>query len=146
MALAGHSANLLGCLHRWNGEEGAMSIAPGSVWIGDNEEIVGPGGGAGSIAVFDQDLFAGHAESWDRGDPVGSAHGVFVLTPNGTALTTITLEFNDGSTLVAVGSLPFESSIGDGVLAVTGRTGNLERAHARLRVEVSNPKRYSNQP
>lgn len=123
-----------------------MSIAPGSVWIGDNEEIVGPGGGAGSIAVFDQDLFEGQAASWERGEPVGSAHGVFVLTPNGTALTTITLEFQDGSTLVAAGSLPFESSIGDGVLAVTGRTGKLENAHARLRVEVSNPKKYSNQP
>jgi hypothetical protein len=122
-----------------------MSIAPGSVWIGDNEEIVGPGGGAGSIAVFDQDLFEGHVDSWDRGKPVGSAHGVFVLTPNGRALTTITLEFQDGSTLVAAGSLPFDSSIGDGVLAVTGRTGNLERAHAKLRVEVNNPKKYSNE-
>jgi hypothetical protein len=120
-----------------------MSIAPGSVWIGDNEEIVGPGGGAGSIAVFDQDLFEGHVDSWDRGERVGSAHGVFVLTPKGRALITITLEFQDGSTLVAAGSLPFESSIGDGVLAVTGRTGNIERAHARLRVEVSNPKKYS---
>ena len=130
-----------------------MSIAPGSVWIGDNEEIVGPEGGAGSIAVFDQDLFEGQAASWDRGEPVGSAHGVFVLTPNGTALTTITLEFPDGSTLVAAGSLPYKpsigddkSSIGDGVLAVTGRTGKLENAHARLRVEVRNPKKYINQP
>jgi hypothetical protein len=124
-----------------------MSIAPGSVWIGDNEEIVGPGGGAGSIGVFDQDLFEGKAEAgnFERGNPVGSAHGVFILTPNGTALTTITLEFQDGSTLVATGSLPFESSIGDGVLAVTGRTGKLENAYPRLRVEVSNPKKYSNQ-
>jgi hypothetical protein len=70
---------------------------------------------------------------------------VFVLTPNGRALTTITLEFQDGSMLVAAGSLPFDSSIGDGVLAVTGRTGNLERAHAKLRVEVNNPKKYSNE-
>jgi hypothetical protein len=123
-----------------------MSIAPGSAWIGDNEEIVGPGGEPVSIAVFDQDLFEGNVESWDRGKPIGSAHGVFVLTPSGTALTTITLEFQDGSTLVATGSLPFESSIGDGVLAVTGRTGNLEHAHGRLRVEVSNPKKYINEP
>src|SRR4029453_12116060 len=98
--------NLLGCVHRWSGEEGAMSIAPGSVWIGDNEEIVGPEGGAGSIAVFDQDLFEGQAASGEGGEPVGSAHGMFVLTPNGTALTMITLEFQDGSTLVAAGSLP----------------------------------------
>jgi hypothetical protein len=130
-----------------------MSIAPGSVWIGDNEKIVGPEGGAGSVAVFDQELFEGQAASFEPGKPVGSAHGVFVLTPNGTALTTITLDFQDGSTLVATGSLPYKpsidnekSSIGDGVLAVTGRTGNLENAHARLRVEVSNPKKYSNQP
>ena len=123
-----------------------MSIAPGSVWIGDNEEIVGPGGGAGTIGVFDQDLFEGHAESWDRGEEkIGSAHGVFVLTPNGKALTTIMLEFRDGSTLVAAGSLPFDSSIGDGVLAVTGRTGKLGNAHARLRVQVTNPKKYSNE-
>jgi hypothetical protein len=121
-----------------------MSIAPGSVWIGDNEEIVGPDGGPGSIAVFDQDLFEGQVDSWERGKPVGNAHGVFVLTPSGKALTTITLMFQDGSTLVAAGSLPFESSsIGNGVLAVTGRTGKLDSAHARLRVEVNNPKKYS---
>lgn len=122
-----------------------MSIAPGAVWIGDNEEIVGPDGGAGSIAVFDQDLFEGEVDTWDRGKPVGSAHGTFVLTPHGRALTTITLEFEDGSTLVAAGSLPFDSTIGDGILAVTGRTGRLESAHPRLRVEVSNPKKYSNE-
>jgi hypothetical protein len=138
--------NLLRCGLRRRGEEGAMSIAPGSVWIGDNEEIVGPEDGAGSIGVFDQDLFEGKVDSWERGDPIGSAHGTFVLTPRGRALTTITLEFEDGSTLVAAGSLPFDSSIGDGVLAVTGRTGRLESAHARLRVEVTNPKKYSNQP
>lgn len=123
-----------------------MGIAPGSVWIGDNEEIVGPEGGAGSIAVFDQDLFEGEVDTWESGKQIGSAHGMFVLTPRGRAITTITLEFQDGSTLVAAGSLPFDSSIGDGVLAVTGRTGRLERAHARLRVEVSNPKKYSNEP
>jgi hypothetical protein len=126
-----------------------MSIAPGSVWIGDDEKIEGPTDGPVSIAVFDQNLYEAQAESWDRGGKVGSAHGVFVLTPNGKALTTITLEFQDGSMLVATGSLPFEasaSSIGDGVLAVIGRTGKLQNAHARLRVEVSNPKKYSNGP
>jgi hypothetical protein len=123
-----------------------MSIAPGSAWIGDDEKIEGPTDGPVSIAVFDQNLYEGQAESWDRGGKVGSAHGVFVLTPNGRALTTITLEFQDGSTLVAAGSLPFDSTIGDGVLAVTGRTGKLVNAHARLRVEVSNPKKYINGP
>jgi len=123
-----------------------MSIAPGSAWIGDDEKIEGPTDGPVSIAVIDQNLYEGQAESWDRGGKVGSAHGVFVLTPNGRALTTITLEFQDGSTLVAAGSLPFDSTIGDGVLAVTGRTGKLVNAHARLRVEVSNPKKYINGP
>jgi hypothetical protein len=146
MAACPALGNLLGCVHRWSGEEGAMSVAPGSVWIGDKEVIEPPKGGAGSVGVFDQELFEGQVDSWKPGKLVGSAHGVFVLTPNGTAHTTITLEFQDGSTLVATGSLPYKSSIGDGVLAVTGRTGNLENAHARLRVEVSNPKKYSNQP
>lgn len=125
-----------------------MSTAPGP-WVSEGEPKE-PTGEPGSIGVFDEVLYEGQdlAGSFDRGDKeVGRARGVFVvLSDMKRALTTITLDFNDGSSLVAAGSLPFGSSIGDGVLAVTGRTGNLENALPRLQVEVKNPKKYSNQP
>jgi hypothetical protein len=125
-----------------------MSTAPGP-WVSDGKPNE-PTGEPGSIGVFDEALYEGQdlAGSFDRGDEeVGRARGVFVvLSDKKSALTTITLEFNDGSSLVAAGSLPFGSSIKDGVLAVTGRTGTLGNALPRLKVEVKNPKKYSNQP
>ena len=130
-----------------------MSSATGP-WIGDKEDIDGPKDEAGSVGVFHQELFEMQGEdSFVPGaEKIGDAHGVVVLLPDKkTLLTMITLEFNDGS-LVATGSLPLGPSmsrgrsIGPGLLAVTGRTGNLKDALPRLKVEVSNPKKYSNQP
>ena len=54
-----------------NGEEGAMSSATGSPWIGDKEDIDGPKDEAGSVGVFHQELFEmqGEADPFAPGEP-----------------------------------------------------------------------------
>jgi len=123
--------------------EGSFSV------IGDiqGEELVDLRmGGAGNIGTFDEVLFeAISPDSWDRGKEVGSAHAVFVITPSGHAVFTITLRFGDEDSedsLTASGSLPYDGGLRDGVVTVTGGTGSFKNRGGQLRVLVKNPHKY----
>jgi len=117
--------------------------------IGDiqAEELIDLGmGGAGNIGTFDEVLFeAVSPDSWDAGDQVGSGHAVFVITPGGHAIFTITLRFGDEDSedsLTASGVLPHDGGVRDGVLALTGGTGSFKNRGGQLRVLVKNPHKY----
>jgi hypothetical protein len=121
--------------------------------IGDiqGEELVDLGmGGAGNIGTFDEVLSeAVPADSWNRGEEIGSAHALFVITPSGRAVFNITLRFGDEDSedsLTASGVLPYEDGIRDGVVTVTGGTGPFKNRGGQLRVQVNNPHKYSVEP
>jgi hypothetical protein len=121
--------------------------------IGDiqGEELVDLGmGGAGNIGTFDEVLFeAVSPDSWDRGEEVGSAHALFVITPSGHAVFNITLRFgaeDAEDSLTAAGVLPYDDGIRDGVVTVTGGTGRFKNRGGQLRVLVKNPHKYSAEP
>jgi Dirigent-like protein len=118
--------------------------------IGDTqgEELVDLGmGGAGNIGTFDEVLYeAVSDDSWDTGEEVGSAQAMFVITPSGRAVFTITLRFGDEDSedsLTASGSLPYDDGIRDGVVTLVGGTGTFKNRGGQLRVQVKNPKKYS---
>lgn len=118
------------------------------VWLGIEKEGGSFGGNSpGSVDGFEETLFdvSSAPDDWEpTGDPVGAAHCYFVRTPQGTGITTLILEFDDGSTLVASGSLPIDgSTIGGGDLTVVGGTGRYGTPLPRLRVEHMNPHKYS---
>jgi hypothetical protein len=124
--------------------EGSFSV------IGDvqGEELVDLGiGGAGNIGTFDEVLFeAVSPDSWDKGEQVGSAHALYVITPSGRAIFNISLRFgDDGSedSLTAAGSLPYDGGLRDGVVTVTGGTGRFKDRGGQLRVQVKNPHKYT---
>jgi hypothetical protein len=125
-----------------------MLEVQGRVWIGDDQEPFG-NGDVGALSGFDENLYTllgDPSESWESDERVGSAHCIFVPTGREFAVCTLVLEFGRGSTLVATGSLPLSgSSIGDGVLAVAGGTGDHESPPPRLSVTSKNPHKYSNQ-
>lgn len=109
------------------------------VWIGDDEEREVNG----NIGVFDQVLYPGSLDSFERqGERIGSAHGFYVVTPKGRAICHVTLEFDDQGSLNAGGTLDHDDGIRDGVLGVTGGTGRFRGRTGRLGVDVMNPKRY----
>lgn len=117
--------------------------------IGDiqAEELIDLGrGGAGNIGTFDEILFeAVSPDSWDRGEEVGSAHALFVITPSGHAVFNITLRFGEQDaedSLTAAGTLPYDDGIRDGVVSVTGGTGRFRNRSGELRVKVQNPHKY----
>jgi hypothetical protein len=121
--------------------------------IGDiqGEELVDLGmGGAGNIGTFDEVLSeAVPADSWNRGEEIGSAHALFVITPSGRAVFNITLHFGDEDSedsLTASGVLPYDDGIRDGVVTVTGGTGRFKNRGGQLRVQVNNPHKYSVEP
>ncbi len=121
--------------------------------IGDiqGEELVDLGiGGAGNIGTFDEVLFeAASPESWDKGKEVGSAHALFVITPSGHAVFTITLRFGDEDSeesMTASGLLPYDGGVRGGVVSVTGGTGSMKNRSGQLRVEVMNPHKYIFEP
>lgn len=120
------------------------------VWLGIEDRESFGGDEAGSAISLEETLYdvSEYSDGWEPiGDPVGKAHGVFVRTPEGRAITTLILEFDDGSTLVASGSLPVAgSSIGKGILTVVGGTGDLENPLPRLGVDFKNPHKYTPQP
>jgi X-X-X-Leu-X-X-Gly heptad repeat protein len=118
--------------------------------IGDvqAEELVDLGmGGAGNIGTFDEVLYeAVSDDSWETGEEVGSAHALYVITPSGHAIFTITLRFGDEDSedsLTASGSLPYEEGIRDGVVTLAGGTGSLKNRVGQLRVQVKNPHKYT---
>lgn len=121
--------------------------------IGDiqAEELFDVGvGGAGNIGTYDEVLYeAADADSWDRGEPVGSAHALFVVTPSGHAIFNITLRFGDEDSedsLTASGVLPYEDGVRDGVVTVMGGTGGFKNEGGQLRIEVVNPHKYRREP
>lgn len=121
--------------------------------IGDiqAEELVDLGvGGAGNIGTFDEVLFeAVSPDSWDTGEEVGSAHALFVITPSGRAVFTITLRFGEEDSedsVTASGVLPYDDGIRDGVVSVTGGTGGFKNRSGQLRVQVKNPHKYTIDP
>jgi hypothetical protein len=118
--------------------------------IGDiqAEELVDLGmGGAGNIGTFDEVLYeAVSDDSWETGEQVGSAHALFVITPSGHAVFTITLRFGDEDSedsLTASGSLPYDDGIRDGVITLSGGTGSQKNRGGQLRVRVKNPHKYT---
>lgn len=119
-------------------------------WLGIEDREPFGGDGPGPAISFAETLYESSAdpEVWDRAEEsAGKAHGVFVRTPEGRAITTLILEFNDGSTLVAVGELPQAgSSFGTGDLTVVGGTGEQADPLPRLHVDYMNPHKYTPQP
>ncbi len=121
--------------------------------IGDvrAEELVDLGiGGAGNIGTFDEVLFeAASPGSWDRGEEIGSAHALYVITPGGHAVFNITLRFggeDSEDSLSASGLLRYDGGVRDGVVSVTGGTGSMKNRSGQLRVEVKNPHKYTIEP
>lgn len=100
-------------------------------------------GGAGNIGTYDEVLFEGSRDSWDKGSEVGSAHAMYVLTPSGRAVFNITLALGDEDSVTAAGVLPHDGGIRDGVITVTGGTGRFKDRRGQLRVEWKNPHKYS---
>lgn len=124
-----------------------MIESEGFAVIGDEavEELVDHGrGGPGNQGAFDEVLFEeAKPDSWERGAEVGSATGHYIVTPGGHAVYTVVLHLGDAGTLVAAGRLPYDRSLGNGWIAVTGGTGNFQDARGRLQVDFKNPKRYT---
>jgi hypothetical protein len=125
-----------------------MEFGTGFTVIGEDQETeddelapVGPG----SVFSIDQDLFEEVGEAWNRpGDPVGEAHGSVVVTRKQFATCNITFTFSSEDVVVVQGLLPVDGkNLGGGVLAVTGGTGQLNKASGRVDVETQNPKRWS---
>ena len=97
---------------------------------------------AATVVVVRQTLFEERGD-WDKGDEIGVAHGVFVVSYAGEALCNITFLFGEEDTIAATGVLPIErSSVGAGVLSVSGGTGRYKKVAGEVRVEIRNPKKY----
>jgi hypothetical protein len=87
------------------------------------------GGGKGSKEV-------GEGERSDRSTGKGSAVVTLILRLNGQV-------FRAG-TILAKGALPYENGdVGNGLLAITGGTGGHAGIWGVIRVESTNPKKYS---
>jgi hypothetical protein len=98
----------------------------------------------GSVFPIDQDLYEGSGDgSWDKGSPVGEAHGSVVVTRKSRAMCVITFEFESGTVMVQ-GLLPAQGKkLSGGTLAVTGGTGDFEKSTGRVDMDSINPKRWS---
>jgi hypothetical protein len=94
-----------------------------------------------------QDLFQEADEAWSKGPQVGTAHLGVIVGHRGVAICHVVFVLDGDDTIVAHGVLPLTdgpkgATVGNGLLAVTGGTGNFNGAGGRLDVEVMNPKRY----
>ena len=118
--------------------------------IGDDDEQAPtefPAEAAATTVALEQTLYEEIDEPWNRGGAIGAAHGVGVVTPRGRIAWAITFSLGASlgqeDTIAASGVLPAQkSSMGPGVLAVTGGTGRFARVTGQVTVEVRNPKRY----
>jgi hypothetical protein len=116
------------------------------VVIGDDakREFIEQGrGGSGDIEVFDEILYEAIDDTWDRGSEVGQSHGHYIVTTRGRANFSVTLDFGEGHTVVAAGTLPFDGRLGSGRIPLAGGTGRFGGISGEMSVEVVNPKRYS---
>jgi hypothetical protein len=123
-----------------------MEITPALRVIGDEEMRTSDltKAAPGTVVAIDQVLFEERGEPWDRGEPVGEAHGTAVATQKGVAVCHITFTFGEEDTIVAHGVLRIDgSTVGSGRLAIAGGTGQFNKAAGRLDVEHRNPKRWS---
>ena len=98
-----------------------------------------------TVVPIDQVLYEElPGKPWERGELVGEAHGIAVVTQKGMAVYNITFMFGDEDAIMAHGVLPTDgSSGGRRHLAVAGGIGRFEKATGRLEVETRNPKRWS---
>jgi hypothetical protein len=111
----------------------------------DRQEVVDLGqGGPGNVGSFDEELYEPVSEdSWDPGERVGSVDGVYVVTPSGRAVVTLTMRFDGDDSLTATGSLRHEEGRArDGVMSITGGTGRFTGRRGELSVEFRNPHKY----
>jgi hypothetical protein len=123
-----------------------MEIAEEFTLIGEDRDQTWmdlTGAPAATVFVFDQTLFSEGAEPWEKGDEVGSLHGVAVVTHGGRAISTLIFQFDDEDSITAHGVLPVEkSSVGSGLITVTGGTGQFRGSSGQVSIESRNPKRY----
>jgi hypothetical protein len=98
----------------------------------------------GDVRVMHQTLSWEGEESWTIGDPAGAAHVSVIIGRGGIAICHVVFVLNSEDTIVAHGVLPVASGtgVGNGLLAVTGGTGNYDSVGGRVDVEVVNPKKY----
>jgi hypothetical protein len=119
--------------------------------IGDDEDNDDPGGSdPGSVWPFQQTLFRGSPGSWDKGEVIGSADGVYIVLRGGGAQISVTLRLNAEElaagqhTIVANGTLPYgDDRLGEGEIPIAGGTGRYKALRGVLRLEVMNPKRWT---
>ena len=97
-----------------------------------------------TVVPIDQELFEELGEPWERGERVGEAHGIAVVTRRGVAVCNVTFAFEGEDTISVHGVLPIDgSTLGNGRLAVAGGTGRFNKATGTLNMETRNPKRWS---
>jgi hypothetical protein len=98
------------------------------------------------VIVIDQQLYEDDGY-FDKGKHVGWAHGSGVITHHGRVVCHVTFVFEEGDTVVADGVVPVaETTIGNGLMAVTGGTGKYRNAGGTMYVESVNPKRWKYDP
>jgi Dirigent-like protein len=123
-----------------------MQVSEGFTLIGEDREQTPmdlSAAQAATVVVFDQTLFQEGDVPWEKGDEVGTMHGVAVVTHGGRAVCTLIFRFDDEDSITAVGVLPVEtSSVGEGVITVNGGTGKYRGLSGQVRIETQNPKRY----
>ena len=96
----------------------------------------------GRVTVVRQALYMQDVKDWSKGDRVGTLHGSLIVG-RGKVICHFVFDLEDGHAIVVGGALPpGESNFGEGVLAVTGGTGQFAKAAGVCVVETMNPKRY----
>lgn len=101
-----------------------------------------------SVAAVDDPLYRATStdpDSFDReSEPVGTVRATAIVGHDSRAVWNIVLDFFDGSTIVALGSLPVVSGRpGAGRVSVTGGSGRFTGLTGELEVRVKNPKRWT---
>lgn len=99
---------------------------------------------AAQVFVPHQTLYTAVDEGFTRGDRLGELDGIVAVGHRGRAVCHFVLTFDSGDSLVATGVLPAERKWDDGrSIAITGGTGEYERAAGTISVRSFNPKRYN---
>ena len=122
-----------------------MEASTGFVVIGEDDQQTPTDfapEAAATVVVLHQTLFEERGD-WEKGDEIGAAHGVFVVSHAAKAVCSFTFVLGERNTIAATGVLPIErSSIGAGILSVIGGTGRYKKVAGEVRVESRNPKKY----